>query len=95
MPYAFLQRVPATEEIYAELREKLGADKPAGLIVHVARTVDGGLEYTDVWENEAAWIAFRDGTLEPAVGEVLAGYGIPHTHEAVSSEQINVIDVWQ
>ena len=94
MPYAFLQRVPANAEIYAEIREKLGADKPEGLIVHLARPVEGGLEYTDVWETEAAWAAFRDNALEPAVGEVLAGYGIPHNHDAVTSEQIDIVDVW-
>jgi hypothetical protein len=36
-----------------------------------------------------------DTSGEPAVEEVLAGYGLPHDHSLVRLEEIEVIDVWQ
>ena len=94
MPYAFTLDVPANAEIYGEIRGKLGADTPQGLIAHVVQQLEIGLRYIDVWETKAHWEQWREATLEPTVGEVLAGYGIPHTHDAVTLEEINVIDTW-
>jgi hypothetical protein len=94
MPYAFVQDVPANPEIYGKIRAKLGAGAPKGLLSHVVFTHDGGLRYVDVWETQTDWEAFRDETVEPAVGEVLAGYGIPHDHSMVKFEEIEVIDTW-
>ena len=48
----------------------------------------------DVWNSEAEWERFQADELEPAVGRVLAGYGLPHDHSLVSFEQIDVIDTW-
>jgi hypothetical protein len=94
MPYAFIQDVPADENIYRQIRELLPTETPAGLLTHIAAKHDGGLRYIDVWETEAAWNAFRDSHLEPAVGKVLANQGIPHTHDAVTFAGLDVIDVW-
>jgi hypothetical protein len=94
MTYAFIQDVPANAEIYAMIKAKLGTTSPAGLIAHIAITRDAGLRYVDVWETEDAWIQFRDEQVEPAVAEVLAGFGIPHEHSMVVTEQVDVIDVW-
>ncbi|MEY2571404.1 MAG: hypothetical protein QOE63_1754 [Acidimicrobiaceae bacterium] len=95
MSYAFIQDVPADEAIYAQIRAKLPTDPPAGMIAHVVIKRDGGgLRYVDVWEREADWVQFRDEHVEPAVTEVLAGYGIPHDHELVHTDEIDVIDVW-
>jgi hypothetical protein len=95
MPYSFMQDVPANEDIYRQIKELLPAEPPRGLIAHIAMTRDGGLRYVDVWESESAWERFRDDDLEPAVGKVLARFGIPHTHDSVQFEMIDVIDVWQ
>jgi hypothetical protein len=92
--YAFIQDVPANEAIYGQIRAKLGDVAPAGLVVHLVLKRETGLRYVDVWDSEADWQRFRDETLEPAVGEVLAGYGIPHDHTMVSFEDIEVIDTW-
>jgi hypothetical protein len=91
--YAFIQDVPANEEIYEKIRAKLG-DTPDGLIVHLAFKRPEGLRYLDVWESESHWRRFQDEVVEPAVGEVLAGYGIPHDHTMVTVEEIEVIDTW-
>jgi hypothetical protein len=93
MPYAFVQDVPANEEIYEKIRALLPTDAP-GLIAHVAIKRAEGLRYVDVWDSEADWERFRIEHAEPAVDQVLASYGIPHDHSLVRTEVIDVIDVW-
>ena len=94
MSYAFIQDVPANAEIYSMIKAKLGTAPPPGLISHVAVARDGGLRYIDVWETEQAWITYRDEHVEPAVSEVLAGFGIPHDHSMVIVEPLELVDVW-
>jgi hypothetical protein len=93
MTYAFVHDVPADENIYAQIKELLPENAP-GLIAHIAMKREGGLRYVDVWETEAQWETFRADHVEPAVGKVLAGYGIPHTHDDVSLQPVDVVDVW-
>ena len=93
MAYAFIQDVPADENIYRQIKELLPATAP-GLVAHLAIKREGGLRYIDVWETEAAWDRFREEQLEPVVEKVLAGFGIPHTHDAVTITPIEVVDVW-
>jgi hypothetical protein len=95
MPYAFIQDVPANEEMYRQIKAKLGDTPPAGLVCHVALAQEGGLRYVDVWESEAHWERFREETLEPIVGEVLAAYGLPHDHSLVTLEPVEVVDAWR
>lgn len=94
MSFAFVQDVPANEQIYRQIRAKLGDEAPKGLISHVAFTREGGLRYVDVWETQADWERFQAERAEPAVDEVLASYGIPHDHSMVTFEEIDVIDTW-
>ena len=94
MTYAFIQDVPANEELYREIQAKLGDEPPDGLIAHLVLTREGGLRYIDVWESQAQWDRYRDDVVEPVVGEVLAGYGLPHDHSLVSFEDIEVIHTW-
>ena len=94
MSYAFIQDVPATEHIYRQVRARLGAATPKGLVAHVVIKRDAGLRYVDVWDTQADWERFRDQKVDPAVGEVLAGMGIPHDHSLVTSEEVEVIDTW-
>ena len=93
MPYAFIQDVPANAEIYAKIRALLPTEVP-GLVAHVAIKREGGLRYIDVWDDEAAWEQFRVTQVEPAVDEVLASYGIPHDHSLVTTEVVDLVDVW-
>jgi hypothetical protein len=92
--YAFIQDVPANETMYRQIREKPGSATPPGLVAHIAIKRPTGLRYVDVWETQTHWDTFRDSRLEPAVGEVLASYGIPHDHSLVSFESLDVIDAW-
>jgi hypothetical protein len=95
MPYAFVQDVPADEQMYAEIRARMGDDPPKGLVCHVAVSLEGGgLRYLDVWDTAADWERFRDEVVEPIVGEVLAARGLPHDHSLVGFEELQPIDVW-
>jgi len=94
MTYAFIQDVPANEEIYAKIRAELGEAPPPGLIAHLVLRQPTGLRYIDVWDTQADWDRFREAQVEPAVERVLAGYGIPHDHAMVHIEPIDVIHAW-
>ena len=73
--YGFIQDVPANEEMYGQIRSRLGDQPPKGLVAHVVLTRDGGLRYVDVWETQADWERFRDEEVEPAVDAVLSAIG--------------------
>jgi hypothetical protein len=94
MPYAFVQDVPANEQIYQEIRARLGDEAPHGLISHVAMKRPGGLRYVDVWETQADWERFRDEKVEPVVTEVLTAMGIPVDPSQVQFEAVEVVDTW-
>lgn len=94
MPYGFIHDVPIDENMYRQIKAKLGDDVPKGLLCHVAFRREGGLRYVDVWETQADWERFRDAHVHPAVGEILGAMGIPHDHSMVSSQDIEVIDAW-
>jgi hypothetical protein len=94
MTYAFIQDVPANAEMYAKIRAKLPTDAPQGLISHVAIEHEGGLRYVDVWASQDDWERFRDAQVEPAVGDVLAEYGLPHDHSLVTTTEVTVVDAW-
>ena len=49
--YAFIQDVPANEEIYAKIQAELGDVAPAGLIAHLVVRRPDGLRYIDVWQR--------------------------------------------
>ena len=94
MTYAFIQDVPANEEIYAKILAELGSEPPAGLIAHLVVRQPTGLRYIDVWADEQSWEQFRQEQVEPAVGRVLDSYGIPHDHSQVQIEEVDVIHTW-
>jgi hypothetical protein len=94
MTYAHIQDVPANEEIHSKIRAELGAEPPAGMILHVAIRQRRGLRYIDVWQDEESWVRFRDDRLEPVVARVLAGYGIVADHSMVRTQTLDVVDTW-
>jgi hypothetical protein len=94
MPYAFTLDVPATEELYAEIRSELPSEPMPGLLVHLVVPGERGLRYIDVWETQEAWEHARATVLEPAVGRVLARYGLPHDESLTRFEEIRAVDLW-
>ena len=92
--YGFIQDVPANEEMYRQIKARLGDQPPKGLVAHVVLTRDGGLRYIDVWETQADWERFRDEQVEPAVDAVLSAVGLPHDHSLVHTEEVTIVDAW-
>ena len=94
MPYGFVQDVPVNEDIYRQIRTRLGDVPPAGLIAHIVIKHENGLRHIDVWESEQTWQTFHDETLWPAISSVLADQGIrPDPSQAVR-DAVDVVDAW-
>src|SRR5438128_936824 len=86
-PFGVIQDVPANAEMHGMIIAKIGRTAPTGLISHIAiERAEGGLRYVDVWETENDWRTWMDAVVEPAVGEILEGFGLPHDHSLVHTE---------
>lgn len=94
MSYGFIQDVPVNEHVYEKIKAGIGAERPKGLISHVAIKREGGLRYIDVWETKADWDRFLHERVEPAVGAVLSSMGIPQDRSRVHVEDVEVVDSW-
>lgn len=57
-------------------------DLPAGLLVHTAAARGDGVEMTQVWEDRAAFDAFRAGRLDAALASLGGGLGATEVREA-------------
>jgi hypothetical protein len=56
-----------SQEVYEQIREQLGLDKPAGGIFHVAgRSPNGGWRVIEIWESEEDAKRFLAERLRPA-----------------------------
>jgi hypothetical protein len=70
MAYAFVQDVAASWERY-ELETAVAIyPAPEGLILHLAGPTAEGFRVIEVWEDEAAWLGFRDGRLAPVLASM-------------------------
>jgi hypothetical protein len=94
MTYACSYEVPATEEMYREVRRLIGDDQPDGLVVHVVVRSDVGLRHLEVWDSEASWTRFHDDRVEPAVHEVLKAAGFTEMPPDPRVERLDLVDVW-
>jgi hypothetical protein len=60
-----------SEEIYGQLRERIGLDKPAGGIFHAAGpSPNGGWRVIEIWESEEDAKRFLAERLRPAAEAV-------------------------
>jgi len=75
MPVAMLVDNPeGTAEIYDKVRRQLGAEQPAGSILHLAGpSPDGGFRVINVWQSEEDAYRFLNERLKPAFEAV----GVP------------------
>jgi hypothetical protein len=94
MSYAFVQDVPADEQLYRRIRAEIGDEDPKGLVAHLALKRDGGLRYIDVWDSEEDWLRFRDGRVEPAVAKVLTEAGFTELPPHPEQHELELVDVW-
>ena len=77
MAYAFVQDVAASWEQYELVTAVAVEPAPDGLILHLAGPTAEGFRVIEFWDDEAAWVRFRDERLTPA----LAALGGPSTPE--------------
>jgi hypothetical protein len=80
---------------YDEVNEKLGTDRPAGLIAHTGVDLNGKMKVVDIWESAEDFQNFMNGPLGAAVGEVL---GPPQEGAAPPQpqiEEIHDLEVWE
>lgn len=94
MAYALTYDVPADEDMYRQVRARIGEEQPAGLIAHVVVHSEHGLRHIGVWDSEAAWQQFHDLRVEPAVHAVLAAAGFVEMPPDPPVEEMKLVDVW-
>jgi len=58
-------------EWYERVSAGLGAERPDGLLVHIAGEFDGNLRVIEVWESEEAYRRFREERLVPALTKLM------------------------
>ncbi len=92
--YGFTQDLPITSEIYARIREGLGAETPEGMIVHVVTRHDDGLRYTDVWESRELCDRFLEERVHPILERAFASEGGQLPPEPPRRD-VDVVDVWR
>ena len=93
MTYAFTYDVPIDAETYAQNKDGLGADRPDGLIAHLAWRTETGLRYVDVWQSKDQHEAFAEQRLHPVVHPLLQerlGFVPPEPAHTV----LDLIDAW-
>jgi hypothetical protein len=93
MTYAFTYEVPITAEIYAQIKQGLGPQRPPGLIAHLAYRTESGLRYIEVWQAKDDWEAFEHDRLHPVVHSLLQdmlGFVPPEPPRTM----LDVVDAW-
>ncbi len=93
MAYAFTYEVPISTEIYARIKAGIGAERPPGLIAHLAYRTEAGLRYVEVWQAEADWKAFEHDRVHPVVHPLLTemlGFVPPEPPRT----NLDLIDAW-
>ncbi|MGA8521989.1 MAG: hypothetical protein WB807_02925 [Candidatus Dormiibacterota bacterium] len=73
--YAFTQDLPITTAIYERIMEGVGAEPPAGCLVHAVARIDGGLRYIDIWESRAACDLFLEERVHPVLQAAFSAAG--------------------
>lgn len=93
MTYAFTYEVPITAEIYRRIMDGVGAERPPGLIAHIAYKTESGLRYIDVWQTKDDYEAFEHNRLHPVIHPILRdmlGFVPPEP----SRTMLDLVDAW-
>ena len=93
MSYACSYEVPATIEMYREVRRLIGDEPPPGMITHLVVRSGSGLRHVEVWESEAACERFREDRVLPAVHETLRAAGLDAMPPEPVRERLQLVDV--
>jgi hypothetical protein len=93
MSYAFYYDAPGTPEMYRQVSDRIGPERPEGLVLQLVTRTSGGLRHLNVWDSREQWEAFRDGRVRTAVAAVLEERGIPPVTQAPEEHLLDVVDV--
>ena len=88
MPYALEFEVPGDEALYRRVKDAIGDERPAGLLVHLVVKTATGLRHVEVWNSIDEHERFHRDRVEPAVHTVLRSIGLtemppPHEHDVL------------
>jgi hypothetical protein len=94
MSYAYIRKAPFDLETHRVVREQVGSEAPAGLLVHLVFRRGEQLEFIDVWDSEQDWERFQSERLGPAVQAAQRDQAVaPAAATASFSTQIEVVDL--
>jgi hypothetical protein len=85
----------ASLDEYDKVNEKLGTDRPAGLIAHTGVDLNGKMKVVDIWESAEDFQNFMNGALGTAVTEVLGAPEEGAAPPAPQIEDIHDLEVWE
>jgi hypothetical protein len=90
--YAFTQDLPITADVYARIMKGVGAEPPAGCLMHAVAQIEGGLRYIDIWESREACDQFLEERVHPVLAAAFGAAGATPPAEPARSE-MNLVDV--
>jgi hypothetical protein len=93
MTYAFSYEVPASIEMYREVKRLVGDEPVSGMLAHLVTRSESGLRHVEVWESEAACHQFRRVRLAPAVRSVLTAAGFTEMPPEPVLEELDLVDI--
>ena len=94
MTYAVQYDVPGDAQIYARVKEAIGAVPVSGLLVHlVVSAPTGGLRHIEVWEDRNDFERFDHDRVLPAVRGVLRSIGVAEPPPAPVRDELDVVDL--
>ncbi|WP_154402190.1 hypothetical protein [Ornithinimicrobium cavernae] len=92
MSYACSYEVPASVEMYHEVRRLIGDEPAAGMLAHLVVRSESGLRHLEVWESESACREFRKDRVIPAVHSVLRASGLTQMPPEPLLEELDLVD---
>lgn len=93
MSYACSYEVPASIEMYHEVRHLIGDEPASGMLAHLVVRSESGLRHLEVWESESACRRFREDRVSPAVHTVLKAAGFTQLPAEPLLEELELVDI--
>jgi hypothetical protein len=94
MTHACSYEVPASEQMYREVKRAIGDELPEGLVVHLVLQAEHGLRHIEVWDSKKAFDRFQLERVEPALHQVLTAAGFSQMPPGPAVEELAFVDVW-
>ena len=93
MSYACSYEVPASVEMYHQVRRLIGDEPADGMVAHFVVRSASGLRHLEVWESEDDCHRFREERVMPAVHTVLRAAGFTRMPPEPSLDRLELVDV--